>query len=140
MFEPLGDFARHGGFALRAKHRRQILQRSLEPVRRLVEHERARFVRQGAERRTPRRGFGGQESFEHETIGGEARNGQRRNHCARTRKRDDFDARTRRRRDQQRPWIAHQGRACVGDQRDACTGLQSRHQRRDTLAFVVLVQ
>ena len=61
---------------------------------------------------------------------GQAGDRQRRDRRARSGQRDDFDARARRGGHQQRSGIAHERRAGVGDQRDACARLQARHQRR----------
>jgi len=53
---------------------------------------------------------------------------------------DDFDACARCCRDEQRPRVAHERRAGIGDEGDTRASLQALDDRRHTLAFVVLVQ
>ena len=66
--EALREFARHGRRALGAERCGARLEHRDDPVRRLVEDERARLVRERLERGAARSGLGRQEAFEAEAL------------------------------------------------------------------------
>ena len=109
-------------------------------VGRLVDHERHRQTRDRREELTPRLRRGGQETQEHESLGGEARRRHGRDGRVRAGNRHDGKSRVADRAHQPRAGIADRRRAGIADQRDAAPRAELRDDLRGARRFVVLVQ
>ncbi len=138
--ESFGEFTRDTGAPCRATGRGQVREATGDAMRRLVDHERARFRRELGEASPSRGRASGQKSLEAEAIAGQAGGGERRDRGAGPRYGRDDDASLGGGRDEQVARIAHERRAGVGNEGDALAVAQAADELRHAGPLVVLVQ
>ena len=138
--EFLGDFPCNRRTAPATEDLRHVGQRLAQPMRRLVEDQRPRLVRERLQRASPRRRFRRQESFEREPVGRQRRQRQRGDGRAWTGHGHDGHACSRSFAHQHRPRIAQERRSRIAHQRHGCARAQALDHARGALALVLLVQ
>lgn len=138
--EALGQLARERRATRVAEHRAEIGERIDDAMARFVENQRARFRDQRLQALAPRRRFRRQESFENETVAGDAGHRQRRDRRAWAGHRRDLATGFARRAHETETRIADQRRARVGDERDVVAFKQPRDDALRLLTLVVFVQ
>ena len=119
---------------------RAVRERLLDPVRRLIEDERAPLGGHFDQPRAARGAARRQETLEAESIGGQRRDRQRRHQRTGTGHRDDLDTGRRAGAHQIEARIADRGRARIAHERHARAALHALNELRRALCLVVIVQ
>ena len=134
----LGQFPAHQRGAV-AQDLMHVRQRFPDPVRRLVEHQRAIIVLKLPQRLPPLALFRRQEALEHEPVGGQPADAQRGGGRGHSRNRRHRHPVLGRRPDQVIARVRDRRRARVRHQRDVLAGFQPLHQRGGLGPFVAVM-